>query len=158
MNLAFSILLCCDIVRIIVWHKCDSYNMEPFWIVTLQGNVDFLPMEWKKSLKIGGNVLQLVVNAMEKEKLLNVWVMIGLQKKLSTLLIFCKKTSEKWRGGVLWFKAIFCHLKVEILSSNFPHISMDWKWLPTSFGMTLLDIFWLAKLAFCLQGQNRDRP
>ena len=29
-------------------------------------------MEWKKSLKIGGNVLQLVVNAMEKEKLLNV--------------------------------------------------------------------------------------
>ena len=38
----------------------------------LQGNVDFSPMEWKKSLKIGGNVLQLVVNAIEKEKLLNV--------------------------------------------------------------------------------------
>ena len=44
-------------------------------------------MKWIKSLKIGGNVLQLVVNAMEKEKFLNVWIMIGLQKKLSTYFI-----------------------------------------------------------------------
>jgi len=28
-------------------------------------------MKWKKSLKIGGKVLQLVLNAMEKEKMLN---------------------------------------------------------------------------------------
>ena len=48
-------------------------------------------MKWKKSLKIGGKVLQLVLNAMEKEKMLNIWMKIGLQKKLSTLLIFSKK-------------------------------------------------------------------
>jgi len=35
-------------------------------------------MKWKKSLKFGGMVLQLVGNAMKKENMLNVLRMIGL--------------------------------------------------------------------------------
>ena len=91
MNIPIIMLLCRDIVWIIVWHKCDRYNEKHLWIITLQEKVDFSDMKWKKSLKIGGNVLQLVVNAMEKEKMLIVWTMIGLQKQLSTWLIFSKK-------------------------------------------------------------------
>ena len=71
-------LLCHDIVWIILWHKCDSYNEEHLWIVTLHENADFSEMKWKKSLKIGGKVLQLVGNAMKKENMLNVLRMIGL--------------------------------------------------------------------------------
>ena len=84
-------LLCHGIVWIKVWHKCDSFNDEHPWIVTLQENIDFSKMKWKKSLKFGGNVVQLVVNAMTKEKMLNVWTIIGLQKKLSAYLILRKK-------------------------------------------------------------------
>ena len=80
MNFLSLMLLCRGIVWIIVWHKCDSYNKEHLWIVTLQENVYFSWMKWKKSLKIGGKVLQLVLNTMEKEKMLNVWVKIGLRK------------------------------------------------------------------------------
>ena len=81
MNFSSLILPCRGIVWIIVWHKCDSYNKEHLWIVTLQENAYFSRMKWKKSLKIGRKVLQLVLNAMEKEKVLNVWIKIGLQKK-----------------------------------------------------------------------------
>ena len=59
-------LLCYDIVWIIVWHKCDSYTNEHLWIVTLQENDDFSAMNQKKSLKIRGNVLQLIDDAMEE--------------------------------------------------------------------------------------------
>ena len=38
-------------------------------------------MKWKKSLKIGGKVPQVVVNAVEKEKMPNVQIMMSLQKK-----------------------------------------------------------------------------
>ena len=38
----------------------------------LQENVDFSEIEWKKSLKFGGNVLQLVIDAMTKENMLNI--------------------------------------------------------------------------------------
>ena len=89
-----------------MWHKCDSNNEEHLWIVTLQENVDFSEMKWKKSLKIGGNVLQLAVNAMEKEKMLIVWTMIGLQKKLSTWLIFSKKW-QKNEGNEYYILRLF---------------------------------------------------
>ena len=85
----------------------------------------FLTNGIEKSLKIGGNVVQLVVIATAKEKLLNVGVIIGYKKDCQ-LTSFLAKMTEKWRGGVLCFKGIFCHLTVEILSSKFPHISMNW--------------------------------
>ena len=52
-------------------------------------------MKWKKSLKFGGNVVQLLVNAMKKEKMLNVRTIIGLQKKTVGLSNFEKKMTEK---------------------------------------------------------------
>ena len=76
-------------------------------------------MNWKKSLKIGGNVLQLVGNAMEKEKLLNVWVMIGLQKKLSTLLIFCKKRQKNEGEEFYDLKIFFVILKLKYWVQTF---------------------------------------
>ena len=76
-------------------------------------------------MKFGGNVLQQVVNAMTKEKMLNVQTIIVLQKKTVGLSHFEKKMTEKWRERVIWFKVIFFHLTVEISRSNFLHISMD---------------------------------
>ena len=97
--------LCRGIVRIEVWHKCDCYKEQRLWIVTLHENVDFSEMKWKKSSKIGGKV-QIVVNAMEKEKMLNVWIMAGLQKKLSTQLIFSKKW-QKNEGKEYYISELF---------------------------------------------------
>ena len=106
-------------MRIEVWHKCDSYKEEQLWIVTLHKNNDFSEIEWKKSLKIGGKVRQLVVNAMEKEKFLNVWIMIGLQKKLSTLLIFSKKSQKNKEGEYYDLKLFFVILQLKYWVQTF---------------------------------------
>ena len=76
-------------------------------------------MKWKKSLKIGGNVLQLVVNAMEKEKMLIVWTMIGLQKKLSTWLIFSKKWQKNEGKEYYILKLFFDMLQLKYWVQTF---------------------------------------
>ena len=119
MNFPLIMVLCQDRVWILVWHKCDTTNKEHLWIVTLKENIDFSEVKWRKSLKFGGNVLQQVVNAMTKEKMLNARTIIVLQKKTVGLSHFEKKMTEKWRERVIWFKVIFFHLTVEISSSNF---------------------------------------
>ena len=96
MNFPSLMLLWRGIVWIIVWHKCDSYNKEHLWIVTLQENVYFSWMKWKKSLKIGGKVLQLAVNAMKKEKMPNVW--IKFYKKNCPPNSFLVKNDRKIKG------------------------------------------------------------
>ena len=55
-------------------------------------------MKWKKSLKFGGNVLQLVIDAMTKENMLNIWTIIGLQKKTIGISHFEKKNDGKMKG------------------------------------------------------------
>ena len=70
-------------------------------------------MKWKKSLKFGGNVLQLVVNAMTKEKMLNVWTIIGLQKKLSAYLILRKKWQKNEGEEYYNLKSFFFILQLK---------------------------------------------
>ena len=49
-------------------------------------------------MKFGGNVLEQVVNAMTKEKMLNVQTIIVLQKKTVGLSHFEKKNDGKMKG------------------------------------------------------------
>ena len=70
-----------------VWHYQQGAPLN----CNALGKCWFLQNEMEKILKFGGNVIQLVVYAMTKEKMLNVWTIIGLQKKLSAYLILRKK-------------------------------------------------------------------
>ena len=125
MNFPLIILLCLDRVWIIVWHKCDTTNKEHLWIVTLLENVDFSKMKWKKSLKFGGNVVQQVVNTMTKEKMLNVWTIIGLQKKLSAYLILRKKWQKNEGEEYYNLKSFFFVLQL----SYWVQIFCTYQWM-----------------------------
>ena len=153
--------LCRGIVRIEVWHKCDCYKEQHLWIVTLHENVDFSEMKWKKSLKIGGKVLQLVVNAMEKEKMFNVWIMIGLQKKLSTIPIFSKKWQKNKGEEYYNLKLFFVILQLEYWVQTF----YTCQWIDSdclqAMGWPCLTFFDWLNLHFACRdriGTGQNRP
>ena len=118
-------------------------------------------MNWKKSLKIGGNVLQLVGNAMEKEKLLNVWVMIGLQKKLSTLLIFCKKRQKNEGEEFYDLKLFFVILKLKYWVQTFHTYQLIDSDCIQAIGWPCLTFFDWLNLHFACRdkiGTGQNRP